>query len=62
MDGQSGGLKPFTKTGNWPLRDDFEDKKNPATLEELGAIPNDLDDIYSIYLDVQDMWLYWKMN
>ena len=62
VDGQSGGLKPFTKTGNWPLRDDFEDKKNPATLEELGAIPNDLDDIYSIYLDVQDMWLYWKMN
>ena len=62
VDGHSGGLKPFTKTGNWPLRDDFEDKKNPATLEELGAIPNDLDDIYSIYLDVQDMWLYWKMN
>ena len=62
VDGQGGGLKPFTKTGNWPLRDDFEDKKNPATLEELGAIPNDLDDIYSIYLDVQDMWLYWKMN
>ena len=62
VDGQSGGMKPFTKTGNWPLRDDFEDKKNPATLEELGAIPNNLDDIYSIYLDVQDMWLYWKMN
>ena len=58
-DCQSGGLKPFTKVGNWPLRDDFEDKKNPATLSELGAIPNDLDAIYAIYPDVQDMWTYW---
>ena len=58
-DGESGGLKPFTKVGNWPLRDDFEDKKNPATLAELGAIPNDLDAIYSIYPDVQDMWTLW---
>ena len=44
-DGESGGLKPFTKVGNWPLRDDVEDKKNPAKLSELGAIPNDLDAI-----------------
>ena len=58
-DGQSGGLKPFTKVGNWPLRDDVEDKKNPAKLSELGAIPNDLDAIYAIYPDVQDMWTYW---
>ncbi|MDY5612885.1 extracellular solute-binding protein [Dysosmobacter sp.] len=58
-DCQSGGLKPFTKVGNWPLRDDFEDKKNPATLAELGAISNDLDAIYAIYPDVQDMWTYW---
>ena len=58
-DCQSGGLKPFTKVGNWPLRDDFEDKKNPATLSELGAISNDLDAIYAIYPDVQDMWTYW---
>ena len=58
-DGQSGGLKPFTKVGNWPLRDDFEDKKNPKKLNELGAIANNLDDIYAIYPDVQDMWTYW---
>ena len=58
-DCQSGGPKPFTKVGNWPLRDDFEDKKNPATLAELGAISNDLDAIYAIYPDVQDMWTYW---
>ena len=58
-DGQSGGLKPFTKVGNWPLRDDVEDKKNPAKLEDLGARPNDIDAIYAIYPDVQDMWTYW---
>ena len=58
-DGESGGLKPFTKVGNWPLRDDFEDKKNPAKLDELGARANDLVSIYNIYPDVQDMWMYW---
>ena len=58
-DCESGGLKPFTKEGNWPLRDDFEDKKNPAKLHELGARANDLASIYEIYPDVQDMWMYW---
>ena len=58
-DGESGGLKPFTKTGNWPLRDDVEDKKNPASLAELGARSNDMADIYAIFPDVQDMWTYW---
>ena len=59
-DGESGGLKLFTKVGNWPLRDDVEDKKNPAKLSELGARPNDIDAIYAIYPDVQDMWTYWR--
>ena len=36
-DGQSEGMKPFKKEGNWPIRDDVEDKKNPAELTELGA-------------------------
>ena len=58
-DCQSGGLKPFTKMGNWPLRDDFVDEKNPAKLSELGARANDLVSIYNIYPDVHDMWLYW---
>ena len=58
-DCQSGGLKPFTKVGNWPLRDDFVDEKNPAKLPELGARTNDLVAIYEIYPDVQDMWMYW---
>lgn len=58
-DCQSGGLKPFTKEGNWPLRDDFVDEKNPAKLDELGARTNDLVSIYEIYPDVQDMWMYW---
>ena len=58
-DCQSGGLKPFTKMGNWPLRDDFVDEKNPAKLADLGARANDLVSIYNIYPDVQDMWMYW---
>ena len=58
-DCQSGGLKPFTKEGNWPLRDDFVDEKNPAKLDELGARANDLVAIYEIYPDVQDMWMFW---
>lgn len=60
VDGESGGFKPFTKTGNWPLRDDVKDKKNPVALKDLGARANDLDAIYSIYPDVQDMWTYWR--
>ena len=58
-DGQSEGMKPFKKEGNWPVRDDVEDKKNPAKLSELGARANDLSAIYAIYPDVQDMWTYW---
>ena len=58
-DGQSEGMKPFKKEGNWPVRDDVEDKKNPAKLSELGARANDLSAIYYIYPDVQDMWTYW---
>ena len=58
-DGKSEGMKPFKKEGNWPFRDDVEDKKNPARLTELGARANDLSAIYDIYPDVQDMWAYW---
>ena len=58
-DGKSEGMKPFNKEGNWPVRDDVEDKKNPAQLTELGARANDLSAIYDIYLDVQEMWTYW---
>lgn len=58
-DGESGGLKPFTKQGNWPVRDDVKDKKNPATLDECGAVPSDLAAINNVYLDTQDLWIYW---
>ena len=47
-DGKSEGMKPFKKEGNWPIRDDVEDKKNPAELTELGARANDLSAIYDI--------------
>lgn len=58
-DGESGGLKPFTKQGNWPVRDDVKDKKNPATLDECGAVAPDLASINKVYLDTQDLWIYW---
>ena len=58
-DASSPGLKPFQKTGNWPVRSDVEDKKNPATLAETGAIEPDLEAIYNLYLDAQDMWIQW---
>lgn len=58
-DGESGGLKPFTKQGNWAVRDDVEDKKNPATLEECGAMAPDLAAIHNVYMDAQDLWIYW---
>ena len=58
-DGQSGGLKPFTKEGNWPVRSDVEDKKNPATLAECGAVASDLAAIHNVFMDAQDLWIYW---
>ena len=58
VDGKSGGLKPFQKEGNWAVRDDVESDWNPATLEECGAVEGDLQAIYGVYLDTQDMWTY----
>ncbi len=58
-DGESGGLKPFTKEGNWPVRSDVEDKKNPATLADCGAVASDLAAIHDVFLDTQDLWIYW---
>ncbi len=59
VDGESGGFKPFQKEGNWPVRDDIKDKKNPMTLKELNAVEPDLESIYNVFLDTQDMWIYW---
>lgn len=58
-DGKSGGLDPFSKEGNWMLRDDVEDDWNPEKLQDLGARANDLDAIYWNYPNVQDMWTLW---
>lgn len=58
-DGTSDGFAPFMKEGNWPVRDDMVNEKNPAQLDELGAIENDFGAIYSIFADCQDMWNYW---
>lgn len=58
-DGTSDGFAPFMKEGNWPVRDDMVNEKNPAQLNELGAIENDFGAIYAIFADCQDMWTYW---
>ena len=58
-DGTSDGFAPFMKEGNWPVRDDMVNEKNPAQLDELGAIENDFGAIYTIFADCQDMWNYW---
>lgn len=58
-DGQSGGLKPFSKEGNWAVRDDIVSDWNPVSLADCGAIESDLAAIYNTFLDAQDMWIYW---
>lgn len=59
-DGKSGGLKPFMKEGNWPARQDVECDWNPvATVAECGAVAPDIEGIYEIFYDAQDMWTYW---
>ena len=59
-NGDTDGLKPFQKTGNWVVRDDIEDEKNPVPLKETGAIDSDLAAIYTTFLDAQDMWIQWE--
>ena len=58
-DGKSGGLKPFSKEGNWPVRSDVEGDWNPVSLAECGAIEPDLAAINNVFLDTQDLWNYW---
>ena len=58
-DGESGGLKPFSKEGNWPVRNDVEGDWNPVTLAGSGAVGGDLAAINDVFLDTQDLWIYW---
>jgi ABC-type glycerol-3-phosphate transport system substrate-binding protein len=60
-DGESGGLAPFEKEGNWPVRDDVECDWNGdyKTVSECGAIAPDIEYVYETYYDVSDMWTYW---
>ena len=59
VDGESGGLKPFSKEGNWPVRNDVEGDWNPVTLAGSGAVGGDLAAINDVFLDTQDLWIYW---
>ena len=58
-DGKSGGLKPFSKEGNWPVRSDVECDWNPVGLAESGAVSADIAAINKVFLDTQDLWIYW---
>lgn len=59
-DGASGGLKAFMKEGNWPVRNDVTNDKNPvATVTECGAIAPNISAIYENFYDVLDMWTKW---
>lgn len=58
-DGESGGLKPFSKEGNWPVRSDVVDDWNPVTLADTGAVSPELDEIYEEFPKAQDLWTYW---
>lgn len=59
-DGQGDGFAPFTKEGNWSIRDDYVNPNNPDyTLDGEECITSDIDDVYDIFLDVQDFWTYW---
>ncbi len=58
-DGKSGGLKPFSKEGNWPVRSDVECDWNPVGLAESGAVSADIAAINDVFLDTQDLWIYW---
>ncbi len=57
-DGQSGGFDPFTKEGNWSVREDLVNENNPFPIKESGAIVTEIKDIYDVILDVHDFWIY----
>ena len=58
-DGSGDGYKQVMKEGAWSVRDDYNNKKNPFTLAESGAVPLNMEGIYENYLDVADFWTYW---
>ena len=37
----------------------MKDKKNEMTLKELNAAEPDLASIYNVFLDTQDLWIFW---
>ena len=58
-DGQGKGFEPFTKQGNWSIRDDYTNPNNPFDIQGSGAIVGDMKGVYDIFLDVQEFWTYW---
>ncbi len=58
-NGDDGGFDVFAKEGTWPVRDDIEDTWNPVTIEDIGGVPSEMDEIYDWYYYAQNMWTYW---
>lgn len=58
-DGQGVGMAPFTKQGNWSIRDDYTNPNNPFSVKDSGAIPSNMKGVYDMFLDVQEFWIYW---
>lgn len=58
-DKMSEGFKPFTGMGNWSLRDDILDKKNPVKITETNSLSADIMAINPIYQVTREFWDYW---
>ena len=58
-NGSSGGYEIVMKTGNWSVRNDYTNDKNPFSIDGTNTINSDLNAVYNNYLDVSDFWTYW---
>lgn len=54
----------FDRLGNWSVDKTYVSEENPFTLAEFaeheyGCITPDMENLYKIFLDVQDSWILW---
>lgn len=58
-DNMSAGFKPFTGMGNWSLRDDIPDTKNPVAIGDTNSLPANIEKVNPIYQITREFWDYW---
>jgi len=58
-DNMSEGFKPFTGMGNWSLRDDIPDTKNPVAIGDTNSLPANVKQVNPIYQVTREFWDYW---